>query len=71
MNLEFNAKEARILAGGYKLIEVIAEGVTLSEVLDQVKIEDVIRHYDDWNILDKIGIDRVKDYFDLTEITED
>ena len=37
------------------------------EILDYFSTEDVIKHFGDTTILDKIGKERVMQYFNLTE----
>lgn len=65
MNIDFNATEATLSPAGNRIVNISAEGVEESEVLDNFTIEDVIKHFGDGELLAAIGVNRAKDYFGL------
>ena len=70
IDLNFECKEVRVNTGGSSYVSVEIEKVEVSEILDNIKMEDVIDHYEDDKILYQIGIDRIKDYFDMVDSEE-
>lgn len=67
IDLSFDAEEARIVPRDYKMIQVNTYQVSKREVLDQFSIEDMLYHFNYDDILDGIGSDYCKKYFDLIE----
>jgi len=51
----------------YHKVTVSADNANGTEILDHFKVSDILEHFADSAILDEIGIDRVKQYFDLTD----
>lgn len=71
MDLTIITTEARVYTKGYKTVQLDCEGVILSDLFDQLKIEDIIEHFGENEILELIGKDRVKEYFGLIDEDED
>jgi hypothetical protein len=53
----------------YHKVLVSADHANGTEILDHFKVSHILDHCADSKILDEIGIDRVKEYFDLTDNT--
>lgn len=54
-----------------KELYVEIENVDETEILNCFSIQDVIDHFGEDEILDKIGADRVKEYFNLKDSEEE
>lgn len=72
MDITLDAKTASINTGYFRNeITIELSGVSESEVLEQFKISDIVNSIGKNEILDEIGIDWVKNYFDLVEAPEE
>lgn len=67
--LTCSAAEVRPL--NYKKVEVRIEDIGVAEILGHISLSDAIDHYGDNTLLNEIGIDRVKEYFNLQDSKED
>ena len=68
INIQFDTEgEVSLSPNTYRKITVNAINADVSEILDHFKVSDILDHFADSKILDEIGIDRVKEYFDLTD----
>jgi hypothetical protein len=65
MDVTLNVKTVKSTGTNYRSTEVELEGVEKSELMDNLTIQDFIDHFGDDKILDTLGEDRCKDYFDL------
>jgi hypothetical protein len=68
MNLDLSCDNASIYPSGYKSMNVSISGVDPSEILGQMKIEDIIRYFDTKEILDSISIGDVIDHYGEEDI---
>lgn len=57
MNLSLSCKNVSIEPNNYHKVDVELNEVEISDILEQIEIDDVIRHYDDNKLLDEIGVD--------------
>ena len=48
-------------------MELNISGVNINEVLSEFKLEDILNHIDHGKILEIIGKDKCKQYFDLVD----
>ena len=67
MNIDLSCDNASI-SPGYKSMTVSASNVDIYEILDQIKIEDVIKHFDYKDVLNCIHIRDVIDHFGEEEL---
>jgi hypothetical protein len=67
MNLSLSCKSVNVESNNYYKVDVEINDVEISDILDQIEIDDAIRHYDEDKVLEEIGIERVKEYFSLVE----
>jgi len=67
MNIILSAKEARVEPNYNKTLTVIIDGVDKDEVMDSITVDDFIKHFGIDKVLDEIGEEECKDYFNLTE----
>jgi hypothetical protein len=66
MNVTIQTTSATITPS-HKMVDVELNDIEPKDLLDHVSVTDVIRHFDERTLLNEIGIDAVKDYFDLIE----
>jgi hypothetical protein len=72
MDLELNCSSVGVSPTySSKTVSVSVENANDGDILDHFKIEDIISHFGYDKFLDEIGEERVKEYFDLTEKTEE
>lgn len=64
IDLEFSCSEVRATNGYSRGVTVNIENVEKSDVLKHFTIQEIVDHFDDDKILDFIGEERVKHYFD-------
>ena len=67
IDLNLDCDEVQVTNGGSRTVTVSLEKVQKSDVLDNFDLDDITWHFDEDKILDHIGLDAVKKYFDLTE----
>ena len=67
MEIRFTADEATIRPDTYGSVDVVVDNPNLDNIFSNLKVSDVIDYFDDGDVLDHIGIDRVMQYFDLVE----
>jgi hypothetical protein len=68
MNIDLSCDNASISPSGYKSMSVSANNVDIGEILDQLKLEDVINHFGSVEVLNHIGISEVIDHFGEEEL---
>lgn len=66
-SLTFDCESASIESAGRGHVRVEAIKVDIGDVLQSFDAKEILRHFDDTDILDEIGVDRVKAYFELVE----
>lgn len=76
MDLEFNARNLEIESFTGQSVSVVATEVDVDEIAEDVigelSIEDIVGYVDDIaGLLEEIGIDNCKEFFDLKEIEEE
>ncbi len=70
-NLAFKAKTVNTSWSYQNYVEVELEIEEANNwVLDNFSIEEVLKHFDKDEILEEIGIDYIKEYFDLKDIND-
>lgn len=70
MNLRLIVERVEITGGGFNSIDVELEGVSESDLINAVSIQEIISERTDKEILDEIGIERCMEYFDLIKNEE-
>jgi hypothetical protein len=68
MNIDLSCDHASISPSGYKSMNVLVSNVDYEEILDQIKIEDVIKHFSTKDVLDCIHISDVIDHYGEEEL---
>jgi len=63
MDIEIQAKDANITAGGRGNVEVYMRGADEDEILSHISIEAAIEHYKIDSILGHIDISNIIDYY--------
>lgn len=76
MDLEFKAEYFEMTPDTARKINIVANGVDVDDVakdvIDNLDAETIVKLFgDNESLLDEIGLDFIKDYFDLKEIEED
>lgn len=67
MDLNFKCEKCKIEGQSYDEIIVDIKNVDSYEILSHFTIEEIIKYFEDDKILDKIGEDRVIEYFNLSK----
>jgi len=68
MDLSVKAERVNIEPQNYQSVLVESFRVEKKEVLEHFDLDEIIEHFEENAILDKIGKDRVMEYFDLVEL---
>ncbi|WP_138481671.1 hypothetical protein [Dyadobacter bucti] len=68
--ISIDCEKANIETAGRSQIRLEIQGHSDGEILDQFTIQNILKWIDDDKFLDVIGIERVKEYFNLTESVE-
>jgi hypothetical protein len=71
MSITLTATSVTVTPSSYNRVDVELEMDDESEVLDEIGIRTAIAHYGDDDLLDEIGVEYVKQYFNLIEKSED
>ena len=64
--ISFHGDDVSIEASGRQAV-LISVNADLQSLLDDLTAKEIVHHVDDASILDAIGVERVKEYFDLVE----
>lgn len=70
MDLTLTVESVNTSGTGRGKVRIEIGGAEREEILNAIPLEDIVYHFDDDKILDHIGVDRVKEYFDLKEVSE-
>jgi hypothetical protein len=70
MNLNFECKDCQISVGYSGKIALDIDGADVDNVLDNIKVIEVVSHFDHGKLLDLIGMKECMNYFDLKENNE-
>lgn len=68
MNIDLSCDHASVSPSGYKSMNVLVSNVDIGEILDQIKIEDVINHFNLKDVLSCIHISDVIDHYGEEEL---
>ncbi len=67
-NITFETEgDVKVSPLNYHKVIISADKANKREILDHFNVSDILDHFADSKLLDEIGIDRVKEYFDLTD----
>lgn len=64
---KFTAKQVVISPGDTKNFEIEVEDADIDDALDEININDVVEHYGDSDLLDKITKEAAMKHFGLQE----
>jgi hypothetical protein len=67
MELEFDAENVSIQPRGYEAVTVTLYKPDIAQMIDAIGLDKFLDHFDEDAILEQIGSDKAKKYFDLTE----
>lgn len=67
MDITFSCKSAYINPDGIKTVLVEVSGVLHSDILNEIDIDDAIKHYTIKELLDNIGEDEARKHFKIEE----
>lgn len=67
MNLSFSCKNVTISPNTGREMSIDIEVQYASDILREIDISDIVDHYDKDDLLEKIGVDAAKKYFDLID----
>lgn len=73
MDITITARKAEIMGTGYQQVSVELTNVDLDDLISSIPIDKFIDYHKNYNtnaVLDAIGEEEVKDYFDLIENTQ-
>jgi hypothetical protein len=70
MDITITAKNISVDANYHKHINVELTDIDIEEVMDNFSIEQFVNKFNISNVLDFIGSDECKDYFDLIDNPE-
>jgi len=70
INLQIECKNVAIVAKTYKTVAVEIEYADMENVLDNFTLKQIVDNYGTGVLLDQIGIEECKRYFDLVEDSE-
>lgn len=68
MNLELSCNNASISPSGYKSMSVSIDNADIGEILDQIKIEDIVNHFNVRDFLEHIDIGDVIGHYGEEEL---
>ena len=68
VDLSLDVEEVGILPRSAGLFQINLVEVSKCDVLDYFSIADIVHHFNEDELLEYIGMDSVKKYFDLTEV---
>ena len=68
MNLDLSCDNASISPSGYKSMTVSINNADTGEILDQIKIEDIINHFNSRDFLEHIDISDVIGHYGEEEL---
>lgn len=71
MDITLSSSEADIQPVNMKSFVVTLRDVDPTEVIEHLRLTDIIRHFGDEKLLDEIGIDEAKSHFGLKETEEE
>ena len=66
-SLEIEAKECNVSAYGNRTVTVSLEGVEISDIISNFKIEEILKEIDSDEIMDFIGEERFREYFGISD----
>lgn len=64
-DLKIETSNVKIIPLGYRMLEVSLEDVENGNVLDQYTIDEILSHFNENDILEQIGKEKVCEYFDI------
>jgi len=65
-NFDLNVTEVKVTPTGYKSIEINFDADS-NDVMSLISIEEFIKYFGSQDILNEIGVDEVKEHFELIE----
>lgn len=70
-NINVRCEEVQVSGWNGSKVEVNLTNANLSEVLENITAEDIVKHYGEKDLLDAIGQEEAMDYWNLVEVPED
>lgn len=73
MDITIIAKKAEIYGTGYQQLSVELSGIDMDDLIALIPVDKFVDYHKNYNVngvLDAIGVDEVKEYFELIENTE-
>lgn len=67
MNINLDCANVKITPYGNRNISLEIEDVSESEILNNFSEQEIVKHFDFSKLLEEIGVENAKDYWDLKD----